>query len=116
MVDFLKVARALNPHIAYRQGKKSAEEVLLKNRVTSKETIESILSKSISFREFQQLGSFHKFGYYENMGEYSEGMPMLPQMFSPLFGKIIGEYAFAGYVEATHPNVPTPSFLSCSGI
>ncbi len=100
------------PHREYRRGRESAQEALENNRVTDRESIERVLKKSFDFSEFQQLGLFHKNGYFENMGEYKESMPMLPQMFSPLFGKMMAEYALEGYVNATLPIAPDATFLS----
>lgn len=101
-----------NPHRRERKGKISAEPVLETNRITDSGAIDAVLKTALDFRDFQELALYHDNGYYENIGDYQKAMPMLPQLLSPLFGKAIGELAFANYMQAAWQSIQKPAFLS----
>lgn len=66
----------------------------------------------MNFHDFQELALYGHNGFFHSVGDYRERMTLLPQVLSPLFGIMIGEFAFANYVTHSYPNTPKPTLLS----
>jgi SAM-dependent MidA family methyltransferase len=107
-----RLRQKLNPHWRERQGRKSAGPVLASNRIASPAAAEAVMKTALDFSEFQGLALYRPKGYFPKRVDYREEMPLLPQMLSPFFGKVVGELAFAGYASMTYPEAPKPAFLS----
>jgi SAM-dependent MidA family methyltransferase len=93
-------------------GRKSAEKTLQKYRVDDGDIARQIVANSFGFSEFQQASLFHRNGLFETQIDFQHGaMPLLPKLMAPLFGKSVGEMAFASYVSSAHPIPVAPVFL-----
>ncbi|MBW2963576.1 hypothetical protein KY306_02270 [Candidatus Woesearchaeota archaeon] len=77
-------------------GFDGAQELLSGNRVTDSRSIDSVLKVGMNYRDFQQLSLYHQTGFFENHNKFNqEGMLLLPQILSPMGGRVFGELMFA---------------------
>jgi SAM-dependent MidA family methyltransferase len=106
-----------DPHHNSLKGYGTAQETLARNRITDSRTVESVLKIGINYRDFQELNLYHKNGFFEQKNEFSdEGMLLLPQILSPMMGKIFGELMFACSTKVVHDisfgtSAPETTFL-----
>ncbi len=109
--EFIETAE-IDPNWDELQGKESAEEPLRKNRIEDSGTADAVLDSCFGFSEFQELNLYHKSGFFENEVDYKDIMTLMPMQLSPLFGKIMAEFAFAAYLGTSHWEVKPITLLS----
>lgn len=97
--------------IIHEGGRPDATQ-LLERRIADPEAIEAIKRTAFRYSDFMALGLYHEKGYFQQKVDYSETMPLLPKLMSPVFGVAVAELAFAMYRGAAAPSFPTPTFLS----
>ena len=107
-----RLRQKMNPHWQERRGRESAAPVLAANRVASPAAAAVVMRVALAYSEFQVMALYRPRGYFPKKVDYDTEMPLLPQLLSPFFGKVLGELAFASYAAMTAPEAPPLSFLS----
>jgi len=94
------------------RGRESAEGTLRDNRITDPAVIAEVKAHALPFSDFQQRNLFHPTGFYENRVEFtSSSMPLLPQMMSPVLGRIVADTLYTYYLERTRDKPQDVAFL-----